>query len=385
MAGSLAAQDTYYSIFSFDGSIPKVGINARSASLQQALLPQMYTKRSAYGDLRWVQDNDSAINAFWDSKAYDILHVLSELSGLEWYEAEFDIFLVRNAPSVGAGEPTIVPFGGIVENGLTAAVPTDHRLKLNLLYQLSHRMLAQSTQPEDSIYLTVAAHPLMRPSPYRRDVLAMLLAINVGHVVMGIDSTDAAWYSAFWKQHFAGREILENYLFRNWILTPDEPLTVWVNRESYSSDLVRATRPPRQTEVDYSRPRRLFVEGLPLKGEFGLSVKVDDNNRLVVDQIDTYRLAYANGLRQGDVVRRVDGSLVRTQKGLVEKLLEMLNGPGSSTIEIIRDGRTQTMAFQQIMLPYWDDPDWDFDFLDSIQVDTIPIDPADTYDINTPR
>jgi hypothetical protein len=37
------------------------------------------------------------------------------------------------------------------------------------------------------------------------------------------------------------------------------------------------------------------------------------------------------------------------------------------------------------MLPYWDDPDWELDFIDSIPVDTVPLDTLDAYDINTPR
>ena len=386
LAGAVSAQDTYYSIFSYDGPIPKVSLNARAASLQEALLPKLYTERSAYGDLRWVQDNDSTLKAFWDSSSFDILHILSELSGLEWYQGEFDIYVVRNAPSIGAGEPVIIPFGGIVENGLTAAVPTDHRLKLNLIYQLAHRMLAQAVQPEDSVYLTVASHPLMRPSPYRRDVLAMLLALSTSNAVLGIDSTDAAWNSAFWQQRFPGRQILKDYLLNKWVLTPEKPLIAWVNQEPYGSELVRATRPPRQTDADYTRPHRLFVQGLPLKGELGFSTKIDENNRLVIDNIDSYRLAYANGLREGDVIRRVDGSLVRTQKALVEKILERLANPGSTTLEILRDGERQTIAFQKIMLPYWDDPEWDFDLRDSIWNDSTPADTTqDTYDINTPR
>jgi hypothetical protein len=346
----------------------------------------MYAERSAYGDLRWVRDNDSTLTAFWDSSSYDILHILSELSGLRWYQKEFDIYVVRNAPTIGAGEPVIIPFGGIVENGLTAAVPTDHRMKLNLIYQLAHRMLAQAVQPADSVYLTVASHPLMRPSPYRRDVLAMLLAISTANVVLGIDSADAAWNSAFWHQRFPGRQILEDYLLNNWILSPDQPLVAWINKEPYSSELVRATKPPRQADEDYTRPHRLFVEGLPLKGELGFSTTIDDNNRLVIDRIDTYRLAYANGLREGDIIRRVNGSLVRTQKALVEKLLERLTTTGSSTIQIIRDGERRTMAFQKVMLPYWDDPEWDTDIIDSVGNDTIPADTTqDIYDINTPR
>ncbi len=149
---------------------------------------------------------------------------------------------------------------------------------------------------------------------------------------------------------------------------------------------MRATRPPRQADEDYSRPQRLFVEGLPLKGELGFSTKVNDDNWLVVDQIDTYRLAYANGLREGDIIRRVDGSLVRTQRALVQKLLDRLAHPGSTTIEIVRDGQRQVMAFQKIMLPYWSDPDWDTNLIDSVSNDSLPADTTqDTYDLNIPH
>jgi len=176
--------------------------------------------------------------------------------------------------------------------------------------------------------------------------------------IIGYDSTLDAYRSAFWKQHGPKRDIFEKHFLNHWILSPDRPLTEWVTAEDLSSDLVKLTRPPRPTASN-QQPRQ-FVEGLPLKGELGFSVTIDDSGRLMVSMIDMYRLAYANGLRDGDRIFRVDGHRVKSQKEMVEQLLAGLDN-GGALVEIIRDGNTETLLMQ----PIKDLPDNDYLYLDA--------------------
>lgn len=353
LAASLAAQETYYSFFSYSYAIPRVSINDRSASLQASVTPDLYRDRSPVRDMRWVAENDSLIVALWQEKGDTILHILRELSGIAWQETDFDMYLVRYYPSLGSGDPLIVPIGGITRGSQIEAAPEGNRLLLNLVYQLAHRMLAQTVQPEDSVRLGIAEHPMMRPSPYRRDNLAMTLALSTCRNVLGIDSTDDAYHSTFWKRHQPGRTIFEQYLLNQWVLTPDQTLADWIASEPWSSRLVTVTRPPRKPRRQAAGPR-LFVEGLPLKGVFGFSATMNDANRLTVEQIDVYRLAYACGLREGDGIRRVNNRLVRSHRELVEQVLETFD-EGGATLEIVRDGQYMEVILQPMLLPAWED------------------------------
>ncbi|RKX26259.1 MAG: hypothetical protein DRP47_08475, partial [Candidatus Zixiibacteriota bacterium] len=252
-AGALA-QETYYSIFSYTHYIPSVLINDRSVSLQNDLYPQWYREHSAVRDMRWVRQNDSSLISFWETQGDTVLHILCELSGIEWQESDIDLHLVRYFPSLGSSEPLVIPLGGIMTGALIEAVPTDKRFQLNLVYQLSKRMLAQTVQPRYNINLGIANHPLMRPGPYRRDNLAMLLAIATCENVLGIDSTFDAFQSAWWQRQAPGQEILERHFLQQWILTPDQTLADWIAKEPYGSHLVALTRPPRPPQQTITKP-----------------------------------------------------------------------------------------------------------------------------------
>ena len=373
IAGSALAQETYYSIFSYDRFIPRVTVNDHSPSLQSDLLPEIYKTRSVRRDMNWVAKNDTALANFWNFKGDTVLHILTECSGINWQETDFDIYLVRYFPSAGSSDPLIVPLGGIYQNGLLEAVPTDNRMILNLLFQLSKRMLAQSYQPQDNVYLPIASHPLMRPGPYRLDNLAMLLALTTAQNVIGVEAANDAFKSAYFKKMSAGREIFDKYFANRWILTPDHPLVDWVAAEGYNSKLVLVTRTPRRPTGSGVQTKRQFIEGVPLKGQLGFSTRINERGYLVVDQIDTYRLAYACGLRTGDVIRRVDERLARTQKQLITYILEGLN-EGGVVLQILRDGQSQEVLVRPIdyLIPF-NDPDaeqyWEYE-TDSLDQDT---------------
>lgn len=365
------AQDTHFSDFSFSNPIPDVSINTRAAELQQSLYPKYYAGRSASGDLSWVEENDSLITAFWQENGYQVLHMLTELSGIRWREREFDIYLLRYYPTNGSGDPVIVPIGGQRIGEIITAEPRDERLILNLLYQLSQRMLAQAIQPEDSVYLTIATHPLMRPGPYRRDNLAMLLAVAVAQNVMGFDQYLGAYESQYTRNQHPGYRVLDEFMMNQWVLSPSKPLTEWIAEEPVGSELVRASRPPRRPRPSQTGGPSHAIEGLPIKGKLGFTVRFTDNSQLQIDKIDPFRLGYAAGLQEGDIIRRVNGRLVKNHRQLVEAILSSMN-EGGATLQVIRNGKTEVVVIRPMPLPsFEDDADAPYDSLstpgDSLQ------------------
>ena len=360
---SLKAQDTYYSIFNFDSFIPAVKINNSSADLQSSVLPFYKSYRSAERDMDWVSSNDSLIARFWSEKGDTVLYILAELSGIMWQESEFDIYILRFYPSVGSSEPTILSLGGIQRGSLLEAAPHGDNLLFNLVFQLSKRMLAQTRKGRTVADIDLAEHPLLRKSAYRLDNMAMLLTIATCQNVLGIEETTNAYKSAFWKEHFPGRTIFETYLLDKWVLTPSFSLDEWLFQEPHNSRLVTVTRSPHKPRSQ-STQQKFYLEGIPIKGKFGFSVSRNPSSQLVVDKVDIFRLAYACGLREGDIIRRVDGSLARNQRKLIEKIYENFLD-GGATVEIYRDGTKMEVVFRPLMLPEWDDTELYDDFFEN--------------------
>ena len=346
-------------------------INDQTYNLQQSVLPKLYKNQSLRGDIRWLSENDSVLVTFWNEKGDTALHILTEISGIEWVETDFNINLLRYYPSIGSSNPIILPLGGIDNGKFIEAAAEGNRLKMNLIYFLARRMLDQA-DIIDAAGSPIASHPLMRTGIYRRDNLAMLLTLTTCYSIMGIDSTESAFSSSFWRNKFPGREIFKNYFRDSWILTPDHTLSDWLISEPYNSRLVSVTRPPRKQKPQaYTRPAK-YIEYLPLKGQLGFSVKKNESSQLMVYKIDMFRMGYASGLREGDIIRRVDGRLVRNHKQLVEYILENLE-QGGAVVEISQDGITKEIIIQPIDTPFMDDEYYDYDY-DSLYYDSIPDD-----------
>jgi len=361
IADSVTAQNTYYSIYSYDNFIPNLKINDNPLVLQKNLYPDFYNHNSVTADMRWVHENDSVITAFISEKGDTILHILGELSGFFWEETELEINLMRYFPTFGNSVPLIIPLGGTRQGGYTKAAPSGNSMRLVIIYELAHRILTQRVSSDYQSEWNIVRHPLMRYSPYRRDNLAMLLAISTGYSILGIDATEKAFESAWWKQHFPGKEILEKNFLNRWILTPSQTLAYWIQSEPINSSLVLITRPP-EVEVQPVNYQRSSIEGVPLKGLFGFSVHIDNNGYLVVDSIDAYRLGYACGLRTGDVIRTVNQSRARNHKVLIEKIFETFE-QGGATLQIFRDDQIMPLIIQPMILPVFDDEMFDDEFL----------------------
>lgn len=367
LASSLSAQDGDFLQENEPYNLPQVRINDHSASLQRGLFPEYYRTHSAESDMRWVIKNDSALIDFWETMGDSILVTLETLGGIAWQEESFDLYFLRWYPSVGEADPLIIPLGGIRGAALTEAAPTSSRMRFNIIFQLSRRLLAQvdrswhdSPSAHDGLN-PLAEHALMRPGPYRRDNLALLLAMVTSQSVIGLDSTYAAYHSAFWQKRLPGKQIFEKYILSDWILTPNHTLYDWVLEEPASSSLTRASRPPRRPKrsVIAGRPMT-FIEDLPIKGQFGFSVKRNAANRLIVDKIDPMRAGFANGLREDDIILSVNGRRVRSHKQMVERIFETFFDDGA-TLTVIRGEESFSLSFRPIMVAVeeYDDLFWE--------------------------
>lgn len=341
------AQNAFYSIFDFNRFIPKVIINDNTVELQKSLYPNIYSNRSVTGDINWVKTNDSSIYNFWRMEGDTILHVLTELSGIRWREPSFDIYLVRQFQSFGSSEPLIIPVGSINNGKANIAAPEGAKQKFNLIYQVSRRMILQLQKTENSIPHPLSFHPLLRPGAYRLDNMALLLAYSVSLDILGLDSTISSINSAFWKNNFPGLQIFRTHFETSWILTPNKTLVDWISNESYNSDLVLLTRPPSPTQSDTDVAQQPNIEGLPLKGYLGFSTYINGRSQIVIQNVDPNRLAGKNGLKNGDIIRRVNGKLVRNHKLMVQYILEGLTMAGSD-IEISREGNIMEIIVRPI-------------------------------------
>ena len=113
----------------------------------------------------------------------------------------------------------------------------------------------------------------MRPTAYRRDNLAMLLALTTCQNIFGYDSANTAYESIYWSRHFKGKETFERFFRNKWILSPSRTLADRILDEPLNSNIVNATRPPRVRRPKPKQQTPTAIAEISPTGLLGFSIK----------------------------------------------------------------------------------------------------------------
>ncbi len=322
-------------------SIPQVTLEYDNVELMRALYPLYYdNEQKIQKDIRYVERNDTLFAPMWEIYGNDILKNIASFSGVEWTEAHIKILMVRYLPVPGLYEPLALPFEGIKAGDYIAAAPGGWERLLNLVVFLSGRNLKQVFNPANSRH-ALKSHPLLDPSAYRFDNMAVALGLAVARQFIPQDTLGLIIQRQTWKDFRPGWEVFRNHVQPAWNITADNPLAAILSRESENSPLVTLTRPPRMASA--VKPSRSAVDQIRLSaggGKLGLAVAKGASGFLEITDIDTTRLAWSSGLRVQDKIKRVNGEPVKNARELMGKIIDKLETEGVYMI-ILREGREQ--------------------------------------------
>jgi hypothetical protein len=317
------------------GQVPHMSLTV-SAPLQESIYPEIYSRESSSRDMAWVRKNDSLIESFVAQFGDSVMTSITKLTGFLLPSANVRVHLVRYYPSTGSSYPVIIPIGGVRSSERIVALPTGNGQIFNLLYQISRWAVAEAAG-DSRVKGSIVDHPLMRPGAWQSDNLSMLLALTLGEQFLGVDSTNAQWVSPFWRRQFVSWDACNIYLRGVWKLSAEKPLLRWLDDEPWDSDLVKSFAPPR---VEVQDPTGTIADrDIPGEGILGIMLKSEEKNVYLIDKIDSTRLAFACGLRQGDRILRVGTEGSSNQLQLVGKILEGYDR-GATTVYVKRANKT---------------------------------------------
>ncbi len=313
----------------YQEDLPVVNFEINNAFLMRAFYPEYYADENKIrSDIRFVSRNDSDFVAIWDSLGTFILATLQDLSGIKWKESEIDIHLMKYFRTSGMYDPLIVPLEGIKMKNYIEATPSGMHRLFNLMQLLAGRNILQARIPghEDEF---ISDHPLLDQSAYRFDIVALSLALACAEQLMPADSIDYILHSDQWQRHNPGWEVFDNHFRYHWVLSPEQPLVYYLSQEGYDSPLIGLTRPPKiekavTKETTTREPIKLSAKG----GRLGFSVTKNARGYLQVADIDTLGLAFACGLAIDDLIKKVDGEVVRDARSLMGKILDKIDTEG---------------------------------------------------------
>lgn len=337
------------SAFSQATDLPDVNMVIDNYDYMISLFPDDYSsRRQAIRACSTITADAEELKAFWDEQGDIVLYYLSYYAGINWMEPDFDIQIVKYYPDFASYNPMTIPLAGKKNGNQITPVPGGLSNYITLFQQLSKRLLAQTAYPGATPYF-IFGHPLMRKSPRRFDNLANLLALRTLSDFTNVDSVMAVFKSAHWKKREPGQEVLFDYFWDSWNLSADSTLAAHIASEPYGSRLVALTRPP------VTRPRQASSWGdhqlqAPPAGRLGFSVAKDRSGFYKVVEVDSFKLAFASGLRTDDLIRNVDGSAPRNIKQLYASILENLDQ--GAHVNIVRNDEPDAV----IIYPWADIP-----------------------------
>ena len=320
---------TQFAVDNIYPDIPKVEFIIDNLNLMRAFYPLHYeNEQEIRRDIRFVNRNDSVFYAVWDSLGYTILATMTSLSGIEWVEQNLKIYLMKYLPRDRVYNPSLFPLEGIKTKNYVEAAPAGLHQLMNLIILFSGRNI-QQVFDSISIQHYLWDHPLLQPSAYRFDVIAMTLAMATAEHIIQSDSLELILATESWKRHNPGWNTYENHFRHNWLLTSETPLVTYLANEPYNSSLVNLTRPPRIVRPESEKtaedePVILSAGG----GRLGFSVVKTRLGLFEVVDVDTLGLAYASGLQIGDLIKRVNGKVIRSTRDLMGKIVDKLDTDG---------------------------------------------------------
>jgi len=353
---------TQFGVNNIYPDVPTVEFIIDNLNLMRAFYPLHYeNEQEIRRDIRFVNRNDSVFYAVWDSLGYAILTTMTSLSGIEWVEQDLKLYLMKYLPRDRVYDPAMFPLEGIKTNNYVEAAPTGRHQLMNLIVLFSGRNIQQLFDPR-SIQHYLSDHPLLQQSGYRFDVLATTLALATAKYIIQPDSLELILASDSWKRHNPGWNTYKNHFRHDWVLTSETPLVTYLANEPYNSALVNLTRPPR---INRPKPEDLIVvEPAKLSaggGRLGFSVIKTPLGLLEIVDIDTLGLGFISGLQIGDLIKRVNGEVVRSTRDLMGKIINKLDSDGVYMI-VIREGQEVGI----LLLPGADE-----DVEDSLKTDDI--------------
>ncbi|MCP4633731.1 MAG: hypothetical protein GY855_12455, partial [candidate division Zixibacteria bacterium] len=253
---------------------------------------------------------------------------MTSLSGIEWVKQDLKIHLMKYLPRDKVYDPALFPLKGIKTANYIEAAPTGLHQLMNLIMLLAGQNIGQVSDPR-SIQHYLSDHPLLHQSAYRLDVVATTLAMATAQFIIDTDSLELIITSESWRRHNLGWNTYENHFRYNWILTSETPMVTFLVDEPYNSALVNLTRPPRiirprhEDTVKYE-PVVLSAGG----GRLGFSVVKTPLGLFEVVDLDSLGLGFASGIQIGDLIKRVNGEVVRSTRALMGKIIGKLDSDG---------------------------------------------------------
>ena len=338
------AQDTEFDITQYQPpehyiNVPEIKLESNNLFLMKAFYPLHYENEyEIRRDIRFVNRNDSTLQADWDSLGNIILGRTSLYSGIDWIDDRRTIHLMKYLPVVRLYDPPAIPLEGIKTIDYIEAAPHGLYQLLNLIQVIAGMNLLQLNSPFSSNYY-LSDHPLLQESAYRFDIVALTLAMSVAQTIIPADSLAIILDSQSWKRHNPGWNVFENHFRYNWLLSSDSTLVSYLADEPYNSALVGLTTPPRPV-----KPKATDTDdddtGIKLSaggGRLGFSVSRTPLGLLEVTDIDSTGLAFLSGLQIGDQIRRVNGQVARNARDLMGKIIDDINTEGVYLIVVSED------------------------------------------------
>lgn len=320
---------TQFAVKNIYPDVPQVAFIIDNFNLMRAFYPLHYkNEQEIRRDIRFVNRNDSTFYAVWNSLGYSILTTMTALSGIEWVEQDLKIHLMKYLPRDKLYSPALFPLEGIKTNNYVEAAPTGLHQLMNLIMLLSGRNIYQLFDPT-SIQYYLGDHPLLQQSGYRLDVIVTTLAMATAEHLIQPDSLELIVATESWKRHNPGWNTYENHFRHDWILTSETPLVSYLANEPYNSSLVNLTRPPRIARPKHedsmvNEPVVLSAGG----GRLGFSVIKTPRGLFEIVDLDSLGLGFASGLQIGDLIKRVNGEVVRSARDLMGKIINKLDSDG---------------------------------------------------------
>lgn len=291
------------------GTAPALHLRSSAEELLEIAYPARYggDPRVLRDDIAWVDEHDDDLRDWWDRQGPLFLLRAADVAGLPWPYRDIEVYLVRTWPTVSIEYPLVLALDAVQGPSGSAEVPREDDLRVLLLaHQLVHYLLDDPPVSPGGSLAAAYEHPFMTPGSFEGEALVNWVTYTALEDLWGRDRLERATGRELWRAYNPNHEFVTQALARDRRLSRTAPLTRWLEDNPRGSAIFQVADDHRRRAGVDRQPAGPAGEGLS-GTSFGLDLGASYDGRIFVAYVDRGSAADRTGLRQGDLLRTIEG------------------------------------------------------------------------------
>lgn len=332
--------------------VPAIHFHVGAEELAPMVYPARYEgdPERLESDAAWTAERAEEMLEWWRERGPLLLRRIADYSGLDWRYGDIEVYLVRTWPFVSIQYPLVLALDTFGTRGRETSVPDEPDLHVLLLaHQVSHYLLDDPSFVPEGERPEAYEHPFLSPGAFAVEAMVNWVVYSALIDLWGRERLVEATRGEMWRSlnpsdAFVGEELMER-----WSLSRTRSLVDFLEAHPPGSEIFDVRdRYAREAGAGAGVGAGETPAGEDLSGTaYGIDLGATYDGEIFVAWVDRGSPADRAGVRQGDVLRTIEGRPVGDVGSAQGRLTESWEEKGEINLSVIRGEREEFFTVER--------------------------------------